>query len=55
MTYGETINNFSEEIAVTFQKSNDIMNCFLSVSDTVINFNVEEESELNILSTSNND
>lgn len=51
MTYGETINNFSEEIAVTFQKSNDIMNCFLSVSDTVINFNVEEESELNILST----
>ncbi|XP_043474828.1 uncharacterized protein C1orf112 homolog isoform X2 [Leptopilina heterotoma] len=51
MKYGEAFTNFSEEIAIIFQKSNEILNSFLSVSDTVINFNVEEESELNILST----
>lgn len=53
MNHGD-VNNFSKEIAVIFQKSNELINAFLNICDTVINFNVEEETELNLLSSSNN-
>ena len=42
------------EITILFRRSNEIMSLFLTILDSVIIFDVDQDTELNILTTSKN-
>ena len=52
MNYGVIIKDVSDEVTALFRKSNEVMNLFLTILDGVITFDVENDKELTILTTS---